>query len=416
MKININNLFDKQKEIIKNIIDSSAKYHIINASRQSSKTFTLSRLALLFGLSVRKDLITVISPTYDQVRIIYDNIINMENIDNVMISKKDSKPYEINLITKTRLSFKSADRPYTLRGASNMYVLIDEFAFIKPNVFESIIRPTTAAKKGSKIIIASTPKGTINDFYNMAQLGKSNDENYIYHFMHYSDNPFYDLKEIEDAKLRLPSQIYRQEYEADFIDSGGDVFENLDDVSNLDNIQFEKGKYFAGIDWGRADDKTVLSILNSNRELVFSKSFSGDWNKQMNDLYLIINKYKPIVYAESNGIGDPLLTQLKTKYSNVQPFITTNQSKRDIIEQLRMLIVLNQISLPKKELNIDLYKELQDYTFSITKTGLITYHHRIGGHDDFVDSLAIANYCYDKHNNSFNPQLIKHQRTSNFYQ
>lgn len=63
-----------------------------------------------------------------------------------------------------------------------------------------------------------------------------------------------------------------------------------------------------------------------------------------------------------------------------------------------MKFFTNSISIPTFNLCDKLHSQLIDFTYSISKSGLITYHHKLGSHDDYVDSLAIANYCYDKHN------------------
>lgn len=400
--ISINGLFDKQKAIINAIVKSSAKFHILNASRQSSKTFSLSKLLIIFALTVNTEKILSVSPSYDQARIIYDNIINTDNIESLIKTKKTSKPYEITFLNNTTIYFKSAERYDNIRGGSYKYVVCDEFSFFRNGVFDTVIRPTTAAKRNSKIVLASTPKGKYNDFYLYASLGQSEDENYIYYQMHYSENPYYDLKEIEDARKRLPQNIFNQEYEAIFIDSGGDVFEDISKIATINTYDYKQGtKYYGGVDWGRADDSTVITILNSNKEVSYMKSFKGDWNKQIKDLSLILNKYKPIVFAESNGIGDPLIVQLKKEYSNVKSFMTTNSSKREIVEQLRMDMFNEDIKLPTLDLCPDLHKELSNFTYSISKSGNIMYHHSDGGNDDFVDSLAIANYAHNKHSKSF---------------
>lgn len=411
MKIEFEGLFARQKLVMNSILFSTAKYHTINASRQSSKSFTLSRLAIMLGLTIENDKILVVSPTYEQVRIIFDNILSIGGIFAVVTKVTHSKPYEIELRSGTRISFKSADRPDTLRGGSYRYVLLDEFAFFKPGVFGEIIRPTTAAKKNSKIIAASTPKGKSNDFYDLAEQGMNEDnDNYEYHTMHYSDNPYYDQSEVADAKLRLPKSIFDQEYEAMFIDGGGDVFRDIDLVSLLEQDFYTNYRLitntYAGIDWGRVGDDTVLTILNAKKEVILCKEYKGDWDVQIKALAVDLLKYKPITYAEGNGIGDPLISQLKKLYSNVQPFTMTNSSKKELVEDLILTIVLQEIKLPTKEVTPKLHKQLEDFTFSQTKTGLITYHHPDGEHDDYVDSLMIANHSFKKHNQSFINPII----------
>jgi len=414
MELVIEGLHKKQKEIVNDILQSDAKFHTLNSSRQAGKTYLLSKLAMILGLIVKNENILVISPTYEQVRIIFDNVMSNETIKMFTTNVKESKPYEIKLKTGTRIFFKSAERIDSLRGGSNQFVIIDEMSFTKEGLMDTIIRPSTAAKKNSKIIIASTPKGKDNDFFRMFDIATKGDPNYAFYEMSYKDNPHYDLSEVEDAKKRLPRNIFRQEYEAEFIDDGGDVFDGLDKVMILQSFKtYEAGRYFCGIDFGKVNDSTVVTILDKDKEVVFIQEYSGNWSKQQKDIGIVLRKYNPLTYGEVNGVGSPLIDGLKTEYNKIFPFITSNTSKREIIEDLRMVITLEQIKLPSSTLRPKLNIQMNDYTFSITKSGLITYHHSAGKNDDYVDSLAIANYCYDKHNKQFrNPVMNKR---SNFY-
>jgi phage FluMu gp28-like protein len=417
MAVILKGLHNRQKEIANEILRSKAKYHSVNASRQSGKTVLITKLAMLLGLTVSDEQILIVSPSYEQVDNVYDRIISTKGSDQIIVKKKDSKPKSITLQTNTILKFKSADRPDFIRGGSYKYVICDEFAFFKDGVFSTVIRPTTAAKSDSKIIVVSTPKGKGNEFYQMSESAVSNPERYKYYEMHYTDNPYYDLEEVNDARARLPKNIFLQEYEAKFIDSGGDVFENIDDVAILEEYPLfdSNERYFSAIDWGRANDSTVLTILNKSCQVVNIIEVKGDWGTQINSIANVLNVYKPIVYAESNGIGDPLIVALREKYSNIREFTMTNNSKREIIEDLKMKIYMNNIALPTYNRCSKLHLEMSDYTYSMTQTGLITYHHKSGSHDDFVDSLAIANYCYNKHNVGFDTSRVKLAKRSSFY-
>lgn len=401
MNITIKGFHDKQKEIAEAIINSTAKFHTINASRQSGKSYLLGKLMVYFALKYKED-IMLVSPDYSKSKRVFDNILKINNIFNVISNVTHSKPYEIEFFNSAKIEFKSADRPDGIRSGTYKYVFVDEFAFIKSDVFNTAIRPTTAAKVDSKIIGVSTPFGVDNEFYELCELGKDiMAPNYEYYFMHYKDNPYYDLNEIEDAKIRLPRNIFNQEYEAEFITGSCDVFDDLDRVCVLDNFEpyNQNERYYAGIDFGRVDDKTVLTILNQNRDVVFIKDWNRmDWTIIVNELAIYLNRYKPITYAESNGVGDPLIPQLKQLYRNIREFMTTNQSKQELVENLRLIIFKQEIKLPTKKLYPLLMSEMASFTYSMSKMGNIQYHHKEGHYDDCVDSLMIANYAYTNHN------------------
>ena len=96
--------------------------------------------------------------------------------------------------------------------------------------------------------------------------------------------------------------------------------------------------------------------------------------------------------VETNGIGDPIFEQLKTEYKRVEPFITNNNSKNNIINRLISDMDDMVLSLPSAELFPDLYTELEVFEYTYTPKGLIQYGAPSGYHDDIVMSLALANW------------------------
>jgi len=397
----ITGLTNKQKEIANDILNSTEKIYTIKASRQSGKTFLMSYLGVIFGLTYN-DNIMIVSPTYSQVKIIYNNILKIPNIHQIIKNKKEGAQITISFKTGSTLFFKSGDRPDSLRGSSNKIVLLDEFAFTKENLLEEVIRPTTNAKVGSKIIIASTPKGTENTFYKYYMNSVNGMTGFKHYDFSYNDNPFYDLLEVENAKLSLPLPIYLQEYEGQFIENNGEVFGDFRNVMNV--IEFKiptLQKCYAGIDFGRANDDTVLTILNNNKEVIFMKEYKGDWSLIIDNLSEDLIRYKPITYAESNGVGDPVISMLKKKYNNIIPFFQTNETNNSLVESLILNINQGTISLPSVNIAPKLSSQMNTFSYTLTKQGKISYHHKPGYHDDYIFSLLLSIRCHEEHNKTF---------------
>ncbi len=101
-------------------------------------------------------------------------------------------------------SVDRSDRPDTMRGVGLAYVVIDEYADMKPQVFEQILRPALSDVKGGALFIG-TPKGRNHfyELYQMAQRGEDEDWS-SFHFTSF-DNPLLDPKEIEAAKKSMSS-------------------------------------------------------------------------------------------------------------------------------------------------------------------------------------------------------------------
>ena len=130
---------------------------------------------------------------------------------------------QVRLINGTTISLKGADRPETMRGVSLKFLVLDEYADMKPDVWELILRPALTDLKGDALFIG-TPMGR-NHFYELykqASLG----EDPTYKAWHYTsyDNDLLDKEEIDAAKKSMSSFAFRQEFMASFEARGSEMF------------------------------------------------------------------------------------------------------------------------------------------------------------------------------------------------
>jgi hypothetical protein len=200
--------------------------------------------------------------------------------------------------------------------------------------------------------------------------------------------------------MSLPESIYRQEILAEFLEGAGEVFGSLKDCCVLSSypIKDTNERYYAGLDIGRANDYTVLTILNGKGEVVkIFRERQKSWDIIISEVVIHLKEFNARTIIEINGVGDPIFEQIKKKYSNIQPFITTNDTKQNIIEELILSLNEKKLKLPSPELNADLYKELSIFTYEYSpKSRRVKYGSPTGMHDDCVISLALANECFKK--------------------
>jgi len=152
---------------------------------------------------------------------------------------------QITLVNGAMISLKGADRPETMRGVSLKYLVMDEYADMKPQVFEQILRPALADQKGRAMFIG-TPMGR-NHFYELYKLGDSGkDEHYkAWHFTSF-DNPLLDPAEIEAARGSMSSFAFRQEFMASFEAAQSEIFK--DEWIKISDEEPEEGSYFIAVD------------------------------------------------------------------------------------------------------------------------------------------------------------------------
>lgn len=388
----------KQKEIIDACLAPSIKYIIGCFGRQAGKSFTAMNLLLKWSLEDNNSVGMWVSPVYSQAKKVFTELTN--TIAGTGLTKSINKSeLTITFINGSVMYFRSGEREDTLRGYTLDYLVIDEAAYIKDEVWNTVLRPTVLVN-GKKVLFISTPKGR-NWFYNLAMRGYSDDypQYKTFHATSF-DTPYITEDELIEAKLSLPETIYKQEILAEFIDDGGEVFSNLKNVCVLPNYpNYDPSKkYYAGLDFGRQNDFTVLTIVNVDGDVVdFYRERQKSWDIIISEVVAKLKKWRPVCFAEVNSIGDVLYEQIKKQYPSVQPFITSNDSKQNLIEDLIMGMNENRLKLPSPDLNTDLYKELSVFTYEYSpKTRKVKYGSPNGFHDDCVISLALSYHSFKK--------------------
>ena len=126
-----------------------------------------------------------------------------------------------------RVRFLSADNPDNIRGYGFQGIVVDEAAMIPQDVWNYVLRPTIAQTLGWAVFV-STPKGR-NWFYDFYTRGCDPEEKEYASFRFPSSaSPFFPGSEWEDAKRTLPSDVFRQEYEAEFLEVSAGVFRGIE--------------------------------------------------------------------------------------------------------------------------------------------------------------------------------------------
>jgi hypothetical protein len=372
----------KQKEIHNSIINESYKYYILNIGRQFGKTMLGINQMLYWAINHKGCNIAWVTPIYKQSKKVFDE---MEKVT------KSSGLFEYNRSDLTisgfnsQIQFFSGERPDNIRGNTFDYLIVDEMAFTRPELWSEVLSATVLVK-GKKVIFISTPKGK-NHFYQLS-LQPNYDNRYKY--FHYSsyDNPMIDAEDLEERKRSLPKHIFEQEYLAKFIDNASGLFKNVDSciIKTAERTQ----KLFGGLDIGRADDYTVLTILNKNYQMVYVQRWrQQEWSKIIDEVATKIREYNAEIFVEVNNQGDVFFEMLQNKvYNNVQPYVTTTATKPIMIEDLAVHFENKDIGILNENWLVD---ELNAFTYIYNeKTRRVQYGAPQGIHDDGVMSLALA--------------------------
>jgi len=383
----------KQKEILDSILTQSTKFHVVSVGRQFGKSLMGLNLLLYWAINESPCKILWVSPVYSQSNKIQKELFEAIQESGLIKNINFSDNY-IQLKNKTEIIFRSAERYDNIRGWTFDYAILDEAAFMKQEAWTEAIRPTLSVR-GKKVLFLSTPKGK-NWFHDLYQLGLSDNPNYMSYQGSSRDTPYIDPQEIEDAKKTLPDKVFKQEYLAEFLDDGGEVFSNLNEITFNQWPAGDTPKYYCGIDLGRQEDWTVATVLNSEGQVVeIYRNHQVNWDVMINDLVKLINKWNAITLVEVNSIGDVIFDSLKRKVKQIRPFVTTSKSKQDVIEALILAVNNRDVQIPSQKLFEPLYNEMSYFTYEYNpRTRSVKYGHPKGLHDDCVMSLAISWSAY----------------------
>lgn len=386
MNIQLYTPHPKQQLIHQSINNERYKYYVLNIGRQFGKSLLAMNQMYywMFNNNARAPLrMAWVSPIFRQAKKVY------KEMAGALPGVVDTNTSELIIrFNNTQLQFFSSELYDNIRGETFDYLVCDEFAFMAEEAWTEVLRATVLVR-GKKVLLISTPKGK-NHFFRLHRLDGVNPQYKSFTFSSL-DNPLVNPKEIEDARGTLPDHIFRQEYMAEFIDGGGTLFSKMQFIEGATPSAVN----YAGVDVGRADDYTVVTVLNENGEMIACERFRKMlWSSLVEQVANICNKHKAVTLVEANSIGDPFYEELSKKVNRCHPFMTSAKSKPEIIEALMIACNEGQI----KCLPIDfLKKELEVFTWEykpITRT--VKYSAPVGFHDDSIMSLAIANECRRK--------------------
>ncbi len=297
----------------KEVFNSPARFKIVAAGRRCGKSRLSAITLLIEGLNCPEGAaVMYIAPTLGQARAIIWDLIH--DLGRQVIKSSHINNLEITLINGRKIMVRGADNPDSLRGMSLTYVVLDEVAFIKQDIWEKVIRASLSDRKGRALFI-STPSGR-NWFYDIYKLGmEETDEEW--RSWHYTtkDNETIDPKEIDAAERTLSSFAFKQEYLSSFDNAGSDVFKEAwfktapepksgSYVVAIDLAGFEDVAKNAGAAKKRLDETAIAIVkITDNGNWWVKRIDHGRWDimKTAVSILKAIREVQPIATGIEQG-------------------------------------------------------------------------------------------------------------------
>lgn len=296
-----------------------------------------------------------------------------------------------------------ADNPQSLRGPNPKGVVLDEYDDMKQEVWSQIVQPIMTANPNAWAWFVGTPKGRRDLFrkftYAKQQMEEKGEQSEWYcSLLKASTSGIITPEALESVKRdpNTPEDFYKQEYEVEFLEGAGTFFKGIDyvlyepEANKKELVIHPKKRYQLGIDWAKVNDFTVLTPFDLSNFYVYPQDRFNqiDYNLQQaraETAYLKYNKAR--TQMDGTGIGTPIFDSLSRSIPRLEEYIFTEQSRKDLLENLKMLIETRKIRIPNDP---TLVAELQSFQYMMTPSGKVRIGCLDNMHDDCVMSLALA--------------------------
>jgi len=388
---------------------------VVAAGRRTGKSRLAAWMLIVEALQADRGNVWYVAPTQGQARDIM--WLTLLELGNPVIESSHVNNMQIKLVNGAVISLKGADRPETMRGVSLKFVVLDEYADMKPSVFEQILRPALADLKGKALFIG-TPMGR-NHFYELYNYGEKNDDKEYksWHFTSF-DNPLLDPKEIEAAKKSMSSFAFRTEFMASFEAASGGIFK--EEWIKIDDEEPKDGRYFVAVDLAGFEnvaaattakkkrlDQSAIAIVKVTSEGWWVADIEyGRWDikQTAQKIFDVVRDYEPVCVGIERGALKnavlPYLSDLMRKYNSyfrIEDLTHGNKKKTDRITwSLQGRLEHGKITFNEGPWNSEIIDELMNFPNPQVHDDLIDAL-------SYIDQIAIAEYTSDYEEDDYTP-------------
>ena len=366
-------------------ITDNSKKKIYRLGRQTGKSTVASIEGIYAAMTRPKITVLVISPVQRQSGLLFRKMKNLVTV----LSQKHPEFTDGNMFkyvvreTATVIEFANGseihslpagDDASSLRGFTAHFIILDEVARIKDEVFVALKPMFATTWKDSQWLMISTPKGVKNFFYEACTKPVFGYKEY---FARSKDSPLVTDEFLAGERESMTLNEYLQEYEAEFV-SEADTFFTLDEIRDIMvkecPVKTEPDKnfeYYLGYDPAMLGEDEAVGVIIERRPdylvTVGAKEFavvnyvSKGKSSIAEQIGLIKNlnrvwRFKRIV-VDRTGFGEEFIIDLSKEISmNVEGIFFTTKSIEDLYLNAKKFFETRSFIMPphikmKQQLN-----------------------------------------------------------------
>ena len=331
------NIDQKRKEIVKH----PAKRKVLVAGRRFGK----SHLSLIWLLSrglEENERRWIVTPNYRQGRNTTWKLMRQ------MFREYDCKINETDLSVKmpngSEVAIRGAENENSLRGVGLTMVVMEEYSYIKPHVWDEIIYPTLTTTDGDAFFIG-TPNG-YDHLYDAYLRGQSNDPDWKSWQYTTVDGGYVPEEEIKKAKSMMDERAFKTEFLASFETTGNRAAYNFDRNTHVRKAEQLSSSLFWGMDFNVDYMSAVLGCEYSNGTIHYFDEIRQT-NSNTEEMAKAMMKVAPNVPVYPDAAGSARST-------------TSNRSDHSILKEFRFQVISKKANPPIKDRIMSLNRILKD--------------------------------------------------------
>jgi hypothetical protein len=206
------------------VANSPARFRVLVSGRRFGKTYLAIRELAKFAVrgQALRQRCWYVAPSYRMAKQIAWLMLKEKLIYHRWVRAFNEQDLTATLKNGSTISLRGADNYDSLRGVGLDFLVMDEFADIKREAWQEVLRPTLS-DTGGHALFTGTPKGR-NWAYDLFMKGQEEDPAWASWQFTTLDGGMVPLEEIESAREELDDLTFNQEYLADFTNFEGRAY------------------------------------------------------------------------------------------------------------------------------------------------------------------------------------------------
>jgi phage FluMu gp28-like protein len=383
------------------LLEDESKRIVACMGRQTGKTTCIAMKAIYFADINPNVTVLITAPSLRQSMIMFDRI-------TAFVYSSTRLRNKVVRITRTLVYFDNGSSiialPYSenrLRGYTANMVICDEASWIPEEIIKQVLFPMLTTTQGYAIFL-STPWDKNHFFYRAFM-----NPHYSVHKVKSEQCPLVTKEFLEEMKQNMTRDAYLMEYEAEFVEALNSYFQQdlirkcveLAQKMGVElcvslEASFPAGDYYAGVDFGKLQDYSVITVLRHEGEIlklvyVYQFPLETPYIQVIGHLVRANQKFAfRSVLVDQTGVGEPVLEEIRNQgLRNVEGVKFTVQTKEELLTSLKIAMEQNRLAIPYHR---QLCQQINEQQHEYSKSGHLQFSHPENSHDDMLWALALA--------------------------